>query len=309
MTLDFPEQPFTWACARQLGISRHRLVSALQQRAVVRLFRNVYARADATLSIEERLRAARHVMSPYAVACDRTAAWIWGVDCFEWRELDQPPPLETVVLRGHRATNRPQVRGGSRDLLPRDWVQLQGVRVTRPLRTALDLGCSLNRRPALAVLDAFMREHGITRAQMVRELRRYRRRRGVVQCRELVSLADPRAESPGESWMRLEILDAGLAAPEPQWWVVICGVPTYRLDLAYPHARIVIEYDGEEFHSSDEDRAADEARRAWLRQHGWTVIVLDKHSFTDEAIRAWTGELRDALAATQQPSRRWYVRH
>ena len=32
-----------------------------------------------------------------------------------------------------------------------------------------------------------------------------------------------------------------------------------------------------------------------LREHGWTVIVVTKESFTDEAIRAWIGELRVAL--------------
>jgi very-short-patch-repair endonuclease len=73
------------------------------------------------------------------------------------------------------------------------------------------------------------------------------------------------------------------------------GVPTYRLDLAYPHARVAVEYDGEAFHTSDEDRAADRKRRTWLRDHGWTVIVVDKNSFTEEAVNAWVAELRAAL--------------
>ena len=34
------------------------------------------------------------------------------------------------------------------------------------------------------------------------------------------------------------------------WWVSVEGVQKYRLDLAYPHARVAIEYDGEEFHTS-----------------------------------------------------------
>ena len=38
------------------------------------------------------------------------------------------------------------------------------------------------------------------------------------------------------------------------------------------------------------------ARKAqWLRDRGWVVIVLDKDSFTTEAIATWTGELRTAL--------------
>ena len=169
------------------------------------------------------------------------------------------------------------------------------MKVTTPLRTAMDLGCKLSRREALAAMDALARAYGLTRADMVRLLPRYFRRRGVVQLRGLIPLVDGRSESSGESWTRLEIDDHGLPAPTPQHWVNVDGVPTYRLDLAYPHARIAVEYDGEEFHSSPEARERDRIRRQWLRDQGWTVIVVDKTSFTDEAIRVWIGQLREAL--------------
>ena len=51
--------------------------------------------------------------------------------------------------------------------------------------------------------------------------------------------------------------DQGLPLPEVNWWVSEDGVPKYRLDLAYPHAKVAIEYDGEEFHTSQEDKEAD----------------------------------------------------
>ncbi len=73
------------------------------------------------------------------------------------------------------------------------------------------------------------------------------------------------------------------------------GVPRYRLDLAYPRAKIAIEYDGEEHHSSAADRRRDEERRAWLRSHGWRVLVLTKNSFSDEAERRWLGLVSDWL--------------
>lgn len=95
--------------------------------------------------------------------------------------------------------------------------------------------------------------------------------------------------------MRVEIADAGLPLPQIQYWVRVGGRPTYRLDLAYPHARVAVEYDGREFHEGDARRAADRRRRKWLRDRGWTVIVVDKDSFTPEALAAWLGELREAL--------------
>lgn len=291
----FPKDPFTAAEAERLGIPRSRLREALDSREIRRVLRGVYVCADLGDTTKLRAQAARLVISPFAVVCDRTAAWLHGVDVLELHELDVLPPLETYVLRGHDPTNRNECNGGTRDLLPQDICSIDGLPVTTPLRTALDLGCKLSRRSALAALDAFMRKFGITHEDMRRMLPRYFRRRGVVQLRQLVPLADPRAESQGESWTRIEIADAGLPLPALQYWVTVGGRPTYRLDLAYPHARVAVEYDGREFHEGDERTAADRRRRRWLRDRGWTVIVVDKDSFTPEALSAWLRELREAL--------------
>lgn len=292
---EIPKTPFTWTQAKRLGLPRHRLDELATNGQVRRVLTGVYVSADVPDTPLVRARAAGLVVSPFVVVCDRTAAWMLGVDTFDYHELDIVPPLETYALRGHARTNRPECYGGSRDLLPGDVVVIEGVQVTAPLRTALDLGCKLSRRSALAALDGFMRVHGITREQMWAELPRYFRRRGVVQLRRLIPFADPRAESPGESWTRLAIIDAGLPVPKPQHWVVYDGRELFRLDLAYPHARVVVEYDGQEFHTSPEQRDHDRLRRKWLRDHGWTVIVVDKDSFTPEALAIWLRELRVAL--------------
>lgn len=291
----FPDEPFTPRTARGLGISRKRLAAAVQNREVRKLFRGCYLRADIELTTMTRARAIGLVANPDSVICDRTAAWLHGVSTFDFAELDADPPLEAYVLRGQEPTERPECDGGTRDLLPCDWMMIEGVRVTTPVRTAMDLGCKLSRRNALAAMDALARAHGFGVAEMTRLLPRYFRRRGVIQLRQLVPLVDARAESQSESWVRLEIEDRGLPTPTPQHWIVVDGVPTYRLDLAYPHARVAIEYDGEEFHSGAEARRRDAVRREWLRQHGWTVIVLTKESFTEEAIMEWIGEIRCAL--------------
>jgi|tagenome__1003787_1003787.scaffolds.fasta_scaffold20589128_1 hypothetical protein len=303
-----PSDPVTYAALRGLGLSRTHIRRAESSGALHRPLHGVYVRGDVRLSTEVRLAAAVLVISPHAVACDRTAAWIWGVDTFQYRELDDVPPLETYVLRGRHRTSRRDHRGGVRDLQPQDWVEVNGVKVTTPLRTALDLGCSLNRREALAAMDALMRCHGFTHRDLRRVLPRYRRRRGVVQLRELIPVVDPRAESPRESWMRLAIHDAGLLAPTSQWWIDVDGVPTYRLDLAYPHARIAVEYDGSEHHTRHEDRARDEQRRTWLRAHGWTVIVIAADAFAPDADDEWLDVLREALRVARRPVRRSYVR-
>ncbi|HZI97000.1 MAG TPA: hypothetical protein VFD41_05685 [Actinomycetales bacterium] len=47
--------------------------------------------------------------------------------------------------------------------------------------------------------------------------------------------------------------------------------------MGWPDRRIALEYDGEEFHSSTEDREADEKRRDDLaRRFSWDVLGVGK---------------------------------
>ncbi|MGY2877143.1 hypothetical protein ACVW00_004333 [Marmoricola sp. URHA0025 HA25] len=302
---DLPPTPFTTAGARELGISGKQLTGAVRNQLVRRVLQGVYLRADQADSVENRAACAALVIAPGSVLRDRTAAWLHGVDVLTHPEHEVMPPLETCVVRFRCPSDRRGVDGGTRDLAPEDIMVIHGVRVTTPLRTALDLGCNLRRRDALAALDQFMCGFGLSREEYAAAAVRFFRRRGVVQLRRLIPLADPRAESPRESWTRLEIIDAGLPAPELQFWIEIDGVPTYRLDLAYPRHRIVIEYDGEEFHDRNEgQRQRDRERREWLEENGWTVVVVRRGDFTGAGLDRWLAELRAALRPAYS-NRRW----
>lgn len=84
-------------------------------------------------------------------------------------------------------------------------------------------------------------------------------------------------------------------------------MPTYRLDFAYPFQRVAVEYDGEEFHSSKEQKRADAERREWLHRNGWTVIVVRKDGFTGQRLDTWLRQLRQALS-DHGTNRRWRPR-
>jgi hypothetical protein len=235
-------------------------------------------------------------MPDHVILCDRTAAWIWGVNAFQYHDLEVLPPLETRALRGKNRVERKGCIRGARDLSTDDIVVIGGLLVTTPARTALDLACMLSMRDALAVVDAFMRDHAVSRHELDSLLRRFRGRRGVIQARAVVALGDHRSESHGESWTRLALIhDGELPAPELQWWVEVDGVPTYRLDMAYPKHKVAVEYDGREFHSSAEQREYDRRRRSWLEEHGWTVIVVDRSMLSRASIGRWTDRVREAL--------------
>ena len=271
-----------------------RAIEMMRRRGQIRpMFRGVYVPGDADDTPELRARAAALVLNDRHIVCDRSAAYIHGADVYGSRESTDRR-LETCVRRGGTRTRQSAIDGRQRDLAPTDIRVFFGARLTTPLRTALDLGCSVPRHRALGAMDQLARLHGFDRSEMERAAGRFRGRRGVVQLRELIRLVDPRSESPRESWIRLDIDDAGLPAPELQYWVIEDGREIYRLDLAYPAHRVAVEYDGEEFHARSEAQIqADIERRAWLRQRGWLVIVVTKADIGPDAL--WIRQLREAL--------------
>ncbi|HWJ83116.1 MAG TPA: type IV toxin-antitoxin system AbiEi family antitoxin domain-containing protein [Nocardioides sp.] len=297
-TPQLPNVPFTAASAAELGISRHTLRRMLREGLVRRITKSVYVDSSLPDTVELRAQALALVVRPHQVVCDRTAAWLWGIDVLPWSDHDVLPAVETAATGGGSPCTRAAADGHTRQLADSDTTTLAGLKVTTPLRTALDLACVLERRDALAALDAFRREHGLTSQQLVIGVVRFAKRRGVVQARELIPLSDPRSESVRETWTRLAIIDAGLPAPDLQVWIEVDGVRIYRLDLAYPRHRVAVEYDGWEAHErTEEQRRHDQGRRAWLRRHGWTVIVVRNGDFTGAALASWIDKLRAALSS------------
>ncbi|GAA1978393.1 hypothetical protein GCM10009798_44540 [Nocardioides panacihumi] len=302
---NLPMGPFRRDDLKARGLGSHAIAELIETRRIREPFRGVYVDSCLTDTVELRAACLSFVVDEHHVVRDRTAAILHGVDVLTLAEQEVLPEIESSARGGHARTRRPGVAGGTRDLLDRDVMRIGGIWVTTPLRTALDLGCNLRRREAYAALNELARLHGLTREQLLIELPRFRGRRGVRQLRELIPLINPLIESPRESWVYLALLDAGLPAPEPQFWVEDDGVPTYRLDFAYPHHRVCVEYDGFDAHFSAPDQAVhDERRRQWLRDEGWTVIVVRSGDFTSARLDDWLRRVREALA-DRYSTRRW----
>lgn len=297
--------PFTAAQFASLGLSRTDVRRLLAAGAIRRVVTGAYVASDVEDSFELRVEALGLLVAPGHVLVDRAAAWVHGVDTFTIEELAAPLRIETCTRPGRHPTDRRDAEGGTRDLRADDVLRLGTIEVTTPLRTALDLGCRLRRREAFAALNGLAARHGFDAAACDAVARsRYTGRRGVRQLRELIAIMDPRCESPRESWTLLAIRDEGLPAPEQQYWIVLDGVPTYRLDHAYPVHRVVVEYDGAWHDQTQEQREADDRRRAWLRANGWTVIVVKRGDFTGTRLDSWLLELRRALEP-RYSARRW----
>jgi hypothetical protein len=170
---------------------------------------------------------------------------------------------------------------------------LTGIPCASAARCAMDLARTTRRMDALPVLDAAVRSGACTMDDLAAEASRHSGLKGVRQARELVSIADGRAECRQESQLRLLLIDGGLPAPEPQIWVHDrYGIPLYRLDLGYRDRRVGVEYDG----ASHLDRGRlrhDRARLNWLGANGWTMRF-----FTDADLYRRPTHIVDLMRST-----------
>lgn len=271
----FGSHPFTMPAALLVGFTRDDLRLLVARATVRRLVRGVYVDASVQDSLDVRARGIGLVTPPGSVLCGRTAAWLWGVDALAMGAHLVLPDVDVMSVAGRSASRRTGVFGSSGPLAAGDVVPLAGLLVTSPARTATDLARLLRRPDALASLDAMLRLPGLTKDAVGEVLARFAKHRGIVQGRELLDLADPRAESPQESRTRLRCIDAGFPAPEPQIEVFDeLGLFLGRLDMGWLEWLRAMEFDGHDYHSTHDQIRHDDLRREAIERLGWVVIPV-----------------------------------
>jgi very-short-patch-repair endonuclease len=181
--------------------------------------------------------------------------------------------VELSCIRWKRTTKPNLVVHESRRLDERDLTTFDGIPVTTAERLVIDLAW-LRPSPRYLeyVVQAARRKRLITYESMRSTFDRHARRglRGVAALRIVLDAWDP-ASRPTESDMETMLLhmvrDHGL--PEP---VLQHEIEGFRVDAAYPPARIAIEYDSKQEHSDEFQLASDARRRNALQADGWVVL-------------------------------------
>jgi hypothetical protein len=252
----------------------------------VRLFPDVYVSAGA--EVDHRLlslAAFELVAGAGGVLAGLSAATVLGADV-----AARSAPAEVLVAGHIRPQPRLKVRRGV--AIGADRWTVRGTAVTSPLRTAWDLGRGPDLVEAVVAVDALAARGGFAPSALLRRRETSAPVRGCRQLDRVVALADPRAESPMESRLRLLLVTAGLPAPAVQYELVTERGLVARFDLAYPGVKLALEYDGRA-HVDDIDRRRDirTGRLGWYTAR-FTAPDIARPAATADAVRALLAQRR-----------------
>lgn len=130
-------------------------------------------------------------------------------------------------------------------LAPDEVTEVDGVRVTTPARTVVDLARTLPFTQAVSVVDAALHAELVRHGDLADALARTGRRRGSPAARRVMAFADGLAYGPGESRSRVAMHRAGLPRPVLQHEIRDrSGRFVGQVDFWWPDAGVVGEFDG-----------------------------------------------------------------
>jgi hypothetical protein len=276
-------RPFTVYESRVFGVAPKRL----RARDVSDGGRLIHLPAGREFALAERARV---------LAAATPGAWVSHESAAVLTRLGLPPWLgggETVHLsKPHELprVRRTGVTGHRVRVLPGEVTEIDGIPVSSPSRTWLDLAHQLPLPYVIAMGDQLIRmpRPGLERRtepyankEGLRLLvRRHPNMKGVEKAR--LALEDMRvgADSFPETFLRLAVLDAGLPEPELQLRLDPDDLWSPSADLGYRRFRIAVQYDGAP-HLTREQQTRDNRRDEAFTSAGWSYFKANAHDLAE----------------------------
>ncbi|MGO4300801.1 hypothetical protein [Leifsonia sp. RAF41] len=256
--------PFTTSAGAEAGATRARMRAG----DLVTPIRGVRIRLRDD-GIDARLQAyALHRRRDFAFS-HTTAARLYSIPL----PAGLPPDIHVSVPDPGRP---PSIRGFTGHKLRRwDTRTVADLPVTTPEQTWIDLAVMLSLSELVVAGDFLVggRAPLTDKDSLDAAIAAASGRRGVGRARSARQHVRVGAESPGETRLRLVLLEAGL--PEPLLNVDVldeAGEFVARADLSYPASRIALEYEGDIHRVDRATWMKDIARRERVEDLGWRMV-------------------------------------
>jgi hypothetical protein len=236
---------------------------ALRSRFVA-VYPDIYQAAGADVTPITRAHAAWLWTGRQGVVAGQSAAALHGA---KW--VDGRRPAEVLW---HNRRPPAGIHAWSDRFDPDEMELVKGIRVTTPVRTALDLACRYRLGKAVSAIDSLARATHVKTADVALLAERYGGRRGIRQARTVLDLVDPGAESPRETWLRLLVIRHGFPRPQTQIPVYDeSGAVVAVLDMGWEEIKLALDYDGEH-HRNPIQFNKDIRRHDEITELGWSDI-------------------------------------
>lgn len=254
-----------------LGLSRQQISVAAETGRLHRLHRGVYLVGHTAMAPLAREQAALLACGDGAILSHQTAAGLWKL----WTQS----LIVDVTVVGRRVRHRKAVRlhvVGEID--PADTAQRHGLPVTSPARTLVDLAAILEPEPLEAALSEAYALRLITERKLHAALQRNHGRPGAAALRALLEAQEGPTitKSRAERLLRALLRKAGLPQPLSNQFVLGCSP-----DLLWPEQRLIVEFDGFQWHGHRARFETDRARDARLVAAGYRVIRITWRQLTE----------------------------
>jgi hypothetical protein len=237
------------------------------------------------------LAGARPVLAltPGGALSHASAGVVWGFRLP--RRLQGVQPIHVTRIDDGVPPRRRGVAGHHADLAPWETMGVEGVVVTVPVRTLLDLAPVLSPDELVVCVDGVVCEHRhglrgglpplLPRHELMGQLGRYARRRGVRRLRAAVELSVPGADSAPETRLRLLLREHGITEAETDHRIVAPDGTEVLPDLAVESARVSIQYEGAH-HDRDGQREIDIRRQRRTEAAGWTEVRITHRDLVED---------------------------
>jgi hypothetical protein len=284
---------FAFVQALSCGLSPDQIQRRVRRGLWVRVYRGVYRLAGSTMTFASAALAAVLAAGEGAAASYATAGVLWQT------ENITSPQIHVSVLGRRRLTIPDVMVHRPTSLVKRDIVPLGVIPVTSPARTIIDLAGLVDEDTLEDVLDDLWRRERVDVAYLYPRVCAMPKqgRRGLLTLERLLKDRDgTRPSGSGrENRLRRLLLAAGLPPPERQHEVrAPDGTFIAFVDLAYPAAKLFIEFDGDKYHSTRRQRAADAVRQNKLVALGWSPLRItsdEQDNAPQDIIRLVSGVL------------------
>jgi REase_MTES_1575 len=241
------------------------------------VYPGVYVPRGVELSAIQRARAAWLWSRRRGVVAGLSASALLGA---KWIN----PGRSAELIHSNRRTP-PMLTVHTDQLSPDETIEVDGMSVTTPARTAFDLGRRLGLKESVQRIDALMHATQLKVLEIESTIHAHQGVRGLSQLHRALALVDGGAESPYESLTRLMLVGAGLPAPQTQLPVLDeFGFVVAYVDMGWPEYRVAVEFDGAQHWSNASQRSRDIERLAELEALGWTIIRVSSDMLRTSAV-------------------------